>query len=281
MKIAFVLFGFFFFAQFAQSEPILKVEPNKIQITVELKVPQQKPEEKTKTKWPGEQKGERIVYLSDLNPTVDKTFKGHQIKLTAKGKLSEHGIYAHPIRTPGASVLAPSSSQLIYNLNGEYDWLTGWVGITDKSPLDTVDAPYSAVTFKIIADGDVLWKSVPMQKRGEAFQFRVDLTNANVLELIVECPGRFEFCNAFWFEPKIYSSGKPFNPAFAEKEIRRLLPKATEVECVALAQRALKIVKYSDNRTIVLSAKRLALSAARKTNNNQFVDEVTAALKKE
>lgn len=218
--------------------------------------------------------GERQVYLSALTPEVKNVYTLPNIKLVAKGVLSQHGLNGCP------SPHGPSLYR--YQLNGSYETLSGWAAITDESfrPLDRRPSLLPLV-FEILGDGEVLWKSPPITKRGEPVEFRVDLTGVKVLELKVEMPNydRIDLCDGMWFDPVLYSSGEPFDPAEVEKQLKKDVLKATPVDCVMIAQRAVKVAKKTDNHAVRASAKRIATAAAKKSGNADLLRSTLAEVK--
>jgi hypothetical protein len=61
----------------------------------------------------------------------------------------------------------------------------------------------SPITFRLWADGRVLWTSPPLQKRGAKADFRVDLANAREPELHAVCIGQVHDTGTVWLNPQV------------------------------------------------------------------------------
>ena len=131
------------------------------------------------------------VYLSDLKAQEVRVLWDFNGMLYGfNGKRSIHNLWAHPPaeRTP---------SHIQYELDKRFKTLGGAVGIS----VTVSQHPESPLTFKIVGDGKLLWKSKPMQANGPIQSFHVDVAKIKTLELFVECPGSHVFCHAMWLAP--------------------------------------------------------------------------------
>ncbi len=138
------------------------------------------------------------MFLSELEP--------HQVILhptmaigeahTVENVQPAHGLFAHP--PPN------SSSSIAYNLPNGYRELTGTAAITDlPRDLDGQVATGSRtpLTFQVIGDGRMLWKSRPLQRSGDKQVFTVNVSGLRKLDLRVDCPGFANHAWAMWVDP--------------------------------------------------------------------------------
>ena len=154
---------------------------------------------KASTPAQNEQK-EQKVYLSTLTPIEAKVHDGDIDNLTRtatfNGVVSTHGIWAHPP--------APSTpSRIKYRLDGAYERLSGAVGVPDN-----VGHP-TPLTFVAVGDGQILWKSKPCEQQRDGDKFEVDVSEVQLLELIVECPGGHFGAHAIWVDPVLILATTP------------------------------------------------------------------------
>ncbi len=150
------------------------------------------------------------VYLSDLQeievsvgyPKFGKSgdlgYEGQRIKVY--GTPSPNGISTHP-PTSGQSHVA-------YMLEGRFSYFTTRVAVNDSCGLGNK----TAITFKVLGDGKLLWQSQPVQRTPENPQpplqeCVVDVNGVAKLELIVDCPGTYSHAHAVWVEP-LLGTGK-------------------------------------------------------------------------
>jgi hypothetical protein len=63
-----------------------------------------------------------------------------------------------------------------------------------------IDTP---VTFEVLGDGKVLWKSKTVDVARKVQQCKVDVTGVNILELRVDCPGSHVNAHTVWLEPRV------------------------------------------------------------------------------
>lgn len=133
-------------------------------------------------------------YLRDLTPVTVEVHEQNEHKLIrdfhVKGTLFFHGLYCHP---PAAKTPA----RVVYPLGQNYTRLTGAAGQSDGLPAES----FTPLTFRILADGKVVWSSPPIRRHGEWVPFDVDVSSVKQLELRVDCPGDHSFAWGVWMDP--------------------------------------------------------------------------------
>jgi hypothetical protein len=156
--------------------------------------------------------GKEVRYLSDLAEfdvqVAEGRFAkkgdlgygaGNSFQIRVKEKQSPKGISMHPESNTHAGA--------------KYRWgKTAGTFLALVALNDSAGAPGrppgdgkipTAVTFLVLGDGKVLWKSSPMDAAGEVQECRVDVAGVKVLELRVDCPGTNVNAQAVWLEPRI------------------------------------------------------------------------------
>ena len=136
------------------------------------------------------------VYLADLKPTKVQIFPdGYSaLAVSIKGKKLAHGLWAPP--------LSNSFSKISYQLSpGGYRYLIGVAGIAECPARPIPWTAATPVTFRIMGDGKLLWRSQPMQKSNDVQPFHVRIQGVSLLELFVDCPGSQEMATALWIDP--------------------------------------------------------------------------------
>ncbi len=137
------------------------------------------------------------IYLFDL-PVQEEVLKGNACQsATFQGKPLLHSLNAHP-------PLNGSSSRIVYHLHKQYYSLQGQVGIQSGAK-----SPASPMTFRIVADGKLLWASRPMQIADIPQTFFVNVSGVEKLELFVDCPGNNSRAWAVWIEPLLKKGAPP------------------------------------------------------------------------
>jgi serine/threonine-protein kinase len=140
------------------------------------------------------------VYLSDLNET--DVLVGHG----QFGKNGDLGYGMRQIQVNGApaprglSLHPPSfgSSRVSYPLDKRYAVFRTTAAINDTSP-----GTVTPLTFMVLGDGKLLWKSKPLQRRGDAQECSVPVTGVERLQLMVQCPGPHGWAFAVWVDPHL------------------------------------------------------------------------------
>jgi hypothetical protein len=134
------------------------------------------------------------TYLGDLPATEVRINGPHEeysdFHTLFKGKTSAHTLWAHP---PAEN----SSSHRSYQLEGRFKSLHGDAGIGSGDKLPAA----SPLTFRIVGDGKVLWRSKPLQQRDSSVSFHVNVAKVKKLELFVDCPGDHSYSWALWIDP--------------------------------------------------------------------------------
>jgi len=153
----------------------------------------------------------RLAGLAEQGPTVT-IFLDDILEASAKvgfGKLGKHGMVGYASKNSGKvqgkeyphalSMHPPAKgiSYAAYQLDGKCLELNGAAAIWDNWPSKAI------VTFNVIGDGKLLWKSRPLQGAGAGQSFRVSLRGVKALKLVVECPGNNTNATAVWLMPAI------------------------------------------------------------------------------
>jgi formylglycine-generating enzyme required for sulfatase activity len=99
----------------------------------------------------------------------------------------------HPPRAKDAVAFAR------YHLDGKYQTFAADAGIQENMIKD----PSSPVTFCVLGDGRELWKSPPLQKRGESAELSVDVRGVKELRLEASSGEKNGNCHATWFMPRL------------------------------------------------------------------------------
>ena len=164
-----------------------------------------------------------VVYLDDLPEVESKNFANNPLGKRGKylhssettettilfrGKPVEHTLWMHPSRPPRAPLATDPTAFARYQLDGAYATFAAEAGIHESTEKD----PQSPVTFRLLGDGRELWKSQPMQKRGESAEVAVDIRGVKELRLETASGEKTGGCHATWFMPRltpIPSGGSP------------------------------------------------------------------------
>jgi hypothetical protein len=143
------------------------------------------------------------LYLSTLKPVEIRVFPQSKLdeEITIKGVKSLHGIYMHPNHQEGARV--------VYLLPRAYQSISGAVALKDSST-----GAQNPLTFRIVMEGQTLWKSKPIQNYRDSEEFDVALPAAKKIELVVDCPGRAGRAHAAWVDPRLVG---PIGPSDSKK----------------------------------------------------------------
>ena len=157
---------------------------------------------------PGDSPFAPVVYLDDLPETDwkvlgDKPLGKHgkflvqgnneEITILWHGKPIAHSLWMHPGR------MKPPAAFARYQLDGRFATFAAEAGIPENMSND----PLSPVTFRVVGDGKELWKSSPMQKRGESAPVSVDVRGVKELRLETSCGETNGSCHATWFMPRL------------------------------------------------------------------------------
>jgi hypothetical protein len=130
-----------------------------------------------------------LPYLADLKSQQAITNGDTTIPMSVGGKKLLHALWAHP---PAPS----SSSRFTFELPKGYRELDGAVALNDSAR-----SAASALRFRIVGDGRLLWASRPVQQSGDVQTFQVRVSRVRILELFVDCPGSHASAMAIWVDP--------------------------------------------------------------------------------
>lgn len=119
---------------------------------------------------------------------------GDDEPITVGGRNEPKGISFHP-PDGGESVVQ-------YRLNRQYKLFKATLALQDfPAGTDRSDSP---LTFKVLADGDLLWVTErPLQGRNDRVNVRISVENVDTLELRVHCPGNKRFAWPVWVNPQV------------------------------------------------------------------------------
>lgn len=121
-------------------------------------------------------------------------------KVKFEGKLRDHAIYMHAKKK--------DVSFAKFQLDNNYETFTATAGIMEpyEGELLKIESP---LTFSVIGDGKVLWKSSPLQRQGDGQPVKVNVRNVAELSLQVDCPGGMGGGAAIWVDPLLTRKRQP------------------------------------------------------------------------
>jgi hypothetical protein len=96
-----------------------------------------------------------------------------------------------------------SASTVAYRLPVGAVRMRGRVGIFTPQHAKPKDQPAAPLTFQIVADGEVVWTSPPLQRRDDMAAFDVAIRNASRVELRTKCTGHNNNGWGAWLDPTI------------------------------------------------------------------------------
>ena len=156
--------------------------------------------------------GQKVRYLSDMNEFDVKVAEG---RFSRNGNLGFGAGRSFRIRVQekesphGLSMVPPSNahSSVKYRLDKSAETLVAWAALNDSSgapgrPPGDGKIP-TPVTLQVLGDGNLLWESEPVDIARKVQECKVDVTNVNVLELRVSCPGLGVNAHPVWLEPRV------------------------------------------------------------------------------
>jgi len=114
-------------------------------------------------------------------------------RIRVRGQLSPNGLSMYPP--------AVGSSHVAYGAFQQFRTLQATVGIADTASIARVATP---LTFVVICDGEVRWRSDPIRGRGQTQDVLLDITGVEKLVLEVECTDENTGCQAVWLEPRLW-----------------------------------------------------------------------------
>ncbi len=137
--------------------------------------------------------GPRQMYLADLEPLEVSGLLKRDSPLSIAGTKVAHGIWAHPSKPN-------SSSCCSFNVRKAFHEFSGAVGINDTIAPPQSDTP---LIFRIVGDGTLLWRSVPLQRKGHFLSFEISISGVEKLQLFVDCPGSHINAHGIWIDPMV------------------------------------------------------------------------------
>lgn len=146
--------------------------------------------------------GARVVYLSDLQPKQYRFEPFFELRwpygrdrcvagswLRSRGQRYLKGLGVH------------SAAVLKYDLAGRYNWCEAELALDDST------GARGCVVFRILVDGRLLYKSEPISGGDPPVSIRLDMTQAQELELVVDYgPWGDEMDRANWLDARLISA---------------------------------------------------------------------------
>jgi hypothetical protein len=111
-------------------------------------------------------------------------------RLRLDGKISYYALWTRP---PG-----DGESRVVFRLAGRYRRFQGAAAIEDAARRCA-----TPLVFRVLGDGQELWRSEPLQEVGGRQDFDVEVAGVDELTLVTECPGSNEGAFAIWVEPRL------------------------------------------------------------------------------
>jgi hypothetical protein len=139
-------------------------------------------------------------YLSEMEEFDAVVGHGKFGKMGKLGWDDDREIQVDALKSPfGLFMHAPTRgfSSVKYRLGRQFKKLEAVAALDERSDRTR------PLQFVVLGDGDVLWKSqsIPAQKRSQ--RLSVSISQVDVLELRVYCPGRFDGAHAVWLDPLV------------------------------------------------------------------------------
>jgi hypothetical protein len=141
-----------------------------------------------------------LVYLADLSEREPNVGHGQfgkkgnlgydNARIKVNGAESPNGLSMHP---PG-----DGAARVHYQLGKQYQSFKAKAAIDDTGAAGGLH-----LTFMVLGDGKVLWKSNPLQKQGESQECQISVAGVDRLELQVECKGSHNSAHAVWIDPAV------------------------------------------------------------------------------
>lgn len=145
-----------------------------------------------------------MKYLTDMNwesatSGWKSVNKDSAVNTKNKIKLKVDGTVKEFDRGLGAA----TDAEIVYNLNGEYDLFTTYLG-TDKN----YDLSATTIIFKIYADGKEVYSSDVIRRNSDAQFVSLDVTGVKELKLVADDAGDSGYGDfASWADSKLYTTG--------------------------------------------------------------------------
>jgi hypothetical protein len=154
----------------------------------------------------------KVRYLADMEEVEFEVAEG---RLGKKGNLAFGLRPSNRVQVKGKEVpnglslgaLPMATATVTYDLGKSAQTFLASVALDDaagapKSPAvrGHLRAP---LTFVVVGDGKVLWKSRPVDTTRSVQDCKVDVSGVGELELRVACPGPADNAHAVWLEPRV------------------------------------------------------------------------------
>ena len=144
-----------------------------------------------------------ITYLSNLQETQSLVWhqlgKNGELGYDAAGtKIINNGIPS--AKGLSTHALTNKDAFITYEIEEKYETLKTRVAINDTVGMGGWNKASSPLTFSVIGDGNILWKSRPLQKSGDSQECEVNVSNVKKLTLNVFCTNEFA-AHAIWIDP--------------------------------------------------------------------------------
>lgn len=144
------------------------------------------------------------VYLTELAPIEVRILNdpfGLTLHKTAvvKGVRFEKSLGMHP-------VWDYVQSHAAFDLHKRgFRSFKGAVAINDSATPGSM----TALTFRVVGDRKLLWKSSPLRERGATQEFCTNIEGVRRLDLFVACPGPAHYAHANWLDPHLLRTPCP------------------------------------------------------------------------
>jgi hypothetical protein len=151
-----------------------------------------------------------VVYLADLKPYREDNwhkqppappFKGAPKPppvdgVRIKGKLMPHAIFMHG-SPPHAG---PKESSITYKLGKKFSTFQTEVTLNDTFE----DRSFTPIIFSIYGDGELLWRSKPVESQQDAQPVTVPVKNVELLKIEIACQSpEVRGAHAVWLDPRL------------------------------------------------------------------------------
>jgi hypothetical protein len=146
---------------------------------------------------------DQTMFLADLEEA--------EVKGVINNFLSKNGTLGAAFTVSGkpypkAVMALPDSnatSTVAYRLPAGVVRARGRVGVFTPKYAKPTDQPAAPIAFQLVADGEIVWSSPPLNKRDDTATFDVAIRNAAKLELLTTCTGHNNNAWAAWLDPVI------------------------------------------------------------------------------
>lgn len=143
--------------------------------------------------------GER-VYLDELEPFAVKQGPWQVGRGGALGSYDNEWVVVNKVYAEHGMGMHPpvgGSARASFALGGKVRTLKGHVALNDSWE-GNPDAP---TTFAVFLDGEEVWRSASVMRRGTTVPFRINVTGVKVLTIETHAPGDQYRCHCVWLDP--------------------------------------------------------------------------------